>query len=105
MAGVNMRRFYNSKQWKATRNAYLKSQHGICERCKAKGKITAGSIVHHIDHLDEQSVFDRKKALGLDNLQLLCRPCHAEVHPELYDRNEYEPCRVKFDKNGDIVDE
>lgn len=43
MAKDYARPFYDSKEWRKTREAYLQSQHYICERCGG-----AASVVHHI---------------------------------------------------------
>ena len=39
--------FYQSKQWRATRNWYI--QHNpLCEQCEREGKIASGVCVDHI---------------------------------------------------------
>ena len=74
--------FYKSIQWQNTRNAYAKSVGGLCEVCKAKGIYTAGEIVHHKIHLTPQNISNPDVSLAWDNLQLLCRECHAEAHTQ-----------------------
>ena len=39
--------FYKSKAWQHCRDAYAKSQAGLCERCLKEGKIVPGEIVHY----------------------------------------------------------
>jgi len=46
MAKDYARPFYDSKEWRKTREAYLQSQHYICERCGG-----AASVVHHIRYI------------------------------------------------------
>ena len=74
------RKFYASVAWKETRKAYRKSQGGLCERCKAKGLITPGEIVHHKTHLTPENINDEIITLNWNNLELLCRQCHEEEH-------------------------
>ena len=72
--------FYKTKAWKDCRKAYAKSVGGLCEHCYAKGRITAGEIVHHVIHLSPQNMHDPQITLNWDNLVLLCRDCHGNEH-------------------------
>lgn len=72
--------FYGSPAWKQTRNAYFKAKGGLCERCLASGVIKAGEFVHHKIHLDNVNIHDSNIALSWDNLEVLCRDCHAAEH-------------------------
>ena len=72
--------FYNTQAWKKARNAYKKSVGGLCERCLRSGIIRAGEFVHHKIHLSVQNIDDPKITLGFDNMELLCRDCHAAEH-------------------------
>lgn len=74
--------FYKSQAWKITRAAYAKSKGHLCERCLAKGIYTPGEIVHHKIHLNESNLQDLNISLNWNNLQLVCRQCHAELHDE-----------------------
>ena len=69
---IDNSKFYNSKQWRATRNYYIQ-MHPLCEECKRQKpeRITSGYCV------------DRVKPITLgghktdtSNLQTLCRACH-----------------------------
>lgn len=93
--------FYKSKAWKKTRAAYFDSQHGLCEKCRSRGKYTPGEIVHHKIHLTPRNIDNPVISLGWNNLELLCRDCHAAQHPEIYGERP-EP-RVAFDENGNVV--
>lgn len=104
MAQPFARAFYRSKAWKHTRYAYFKFAHGLCERCMERGTLSKGEIVHHKEHLTPENINDPDISLGFDNLELLCRACHAEVHPEIYGRDEIASSRVAFDENGDLID-
>lgn len=72
--------FYRSRAWDKCRKAYAKSKGGLCERCLAHGIYTPGEIVHHKTHLTQANINDPAFAFGFDNLELLCRKCHNEIH-------------------------
>lgn len=72
--------FYSSKAWKDCRAAYRKSVGGLCERCRAKGLIVPGEIVHHKKYISPENIQDPMVLLNWDNLELVCRQCHAELH-------------------------
>ena len=103
MAREFSRAFYHSREWKRTRDAYFRSVRGLCERCAAKGLLTRGEIGHHRVHLTPENIGDPSVALSFDNLELVCRDCHAKAHPEIYGEPRPEP-RVGFDENGDLVE-
>lgn len=96
MAKDFSRAFYDSKEWKNTRNAYRKFKGGLCELCWAKGIIKAGEIVHHKTELTPSNIDDPDIALGWDNLQLVCRECHAEIHDQ-------RQRRYKVDELGRVI--
>ena len=87
--------FYSSPQWKKCRNAYKKSVGGLCERCRAKGLIVPGEIVHHKIHLNSVNMCDPNVALNFDNLELLCREHHVAEHGPTR--------RYKVDEYGRVV--
>ena len=72
--------FYQSYAWTRCRQAYIASSDGLCERCKRKGIINAGRVVHHIIEMDEKTCHDPALAFGFDNLELVCQSCHEEIH-------------------------
>lgn len=78
MRSINQN-FYRSKQWKECRAAYL-SQHSLCERCLAKGRIVPADIVHHKIYLTNENLYDPSIALNFDNLEAVCRGCHNDEH-------------------------
>ncbi|MBQ8737804.1 MAG: HNH endonuclease [Bacteroidaceae bacterium] len=73
-------RFYKSRKWQAVARTYKKSVGGLCEVCKSKGLIKAGDIVHHKVHISPDNIDDPEITLSWDNLQLVCRDCHAAIH-------------------------
>ena len=72
--------FYRTKLWQSVRDTYAQKAGGLCERCAERGIIRAGEIVHHIEPLTPQNITDPKIAYGEDNLMLVCRDCHADLH-------------------------
>ena len=72
--------FYTSQAWKDCRAAYRKSVGGLCERCLKSGLYNAGEIVHHKIPLTDNNINDLNISLSWNNLQALCRQCHAEAH-------------------------
>lgn len=72
--------FYKTAAWVSARNAYIKQAGGLCERCMEKGLIRPGTIVHHKIFLNENNINNPEITLNMDNLQLLCRECHIEIH-------------------------
>ena len=72
--------FYLSTAWKNCRDAYVSSRRGLCERCLERGVVRPGVIVHHRVHVSPENVGDPDVVLNWDNLQLVCRDCHAELH-------------------------
>lgn len=69
------RSFYLSKSWEDTRNAYMLSQHRVCERCGEPAK-----ICHHKTWLTPKNIRDAYITLGWDNLEALCQDCHNREH-------------------------
>ena len=72
--------FYKTKAWQKVRTSYMKSVGGLCERCYAKGIIRHGDTVHHKIHLTPDNIHDPEITMGFDNLECLCRDCHAAEH-------------------------
>jgi 5-methylcytosine-specific restriction endonuclease McrA len=88
--------FYASKPWKQAKEYKLFTAEGRCEKCNG-----IGEIVHHIKPLTEITLNDIDIALGQDNLQLVCRKCHQDIHDRLDGK---KPSRkIKFDSNGQII--
>lgn len=88
--------FYSSKAWKDTRKAYTNYRRGLCEICLAKGVYKPGEIVHHKVHISPQNITDPTVTLNWDNLQLVCRDCHAKIH-------DSRKRRYKLDDLGRVI--
>ena len=89
-------RFYSSKAWKECRKAYRKKVGGLCERCLAEGRISAGVIVHHKIYVTPENINRPDIILNPANLELLCRDCHAREH-------EGRQRRYKVDELGRVI--
>lgn len=87
--------FYHGMAWRRTRKAYKQSVGGLCEVCKAKGLIRPGVIVHHKTWLTRENIKNPDITLNWDNLQLVCRDCHAEIHKD--------PKRYTIDEMGRVI--
>ena len=89
----NIKKFYNSKTiWRPKRAEILRRDNNECQMCKAKGKYTAATTVHHIKHLDKYPWL----ALVDSNLISLCSECHNEVHPEKLKKYQKKRKKDKF---------
>ena len=96
MARDFAKEFYNSTEWKECRRAFRKQALGLCERCRAKGLIRAGEIVHHKVPITPQNIYDPGITLSYSNLMLVCRDCHAELHQK-------RETRYKVDELGRVT--
>ena len=88
--------FYKSQAWKDCRAAYAKSVGGLCEICLAKGLYRPGEIVHHSIHITPENISDPSIVLNWDNLQLVCRECHAQLH-------DGKTRRYRLDELGRVI--
>lgn len=82
MARAFAKRFYSSKAWQTCRNEYAKQAHYLCEECLKHGIYKPGEIVHHKIELDPVNIERPEIALSFNNLELLCRDCHAKMHEQ-----------------------
>ena len=102
--------FYQSKAWKDCKKEVWLRQNLLCGKCRKpvyvdglspyieKGNRRTG-IVHHIEHLDNENVYDDSISLNPDNLIGLCKDCHEkEHHIDIAVRNGYT-----FDEYGNLV--
>ena len=86
-----IRKFYRSNEWKLARALKIAATDGLCEKC---GKV--GEEVHHIKHLTQDNVSDPEVSINQENLILLCKDCHNEIHGRFSKA-------TKFDKDGNYV--
>ena len=88
-------------KWRKCRDAYMRMGRGLCEPCFKKGIWTRAEIVHHKIHITPENLDDPSVTLNFDNLERVCRKCHAKEHPEIY--GEILEPRVGFDDEGNVV--
>ena len=91
MAKEFAKAFYKSKTWQRCRNDYAKSVGHLCEDCLKRGIYRAGEIVHHKVELTPNNLRDTSITLDWNNLELVCRDCHAKKHgnPKRYKVDEF----------------
>ena len=59
------------RRWQRLRLQFLQ-RHPLCEACKAEDRLTAATVVDHIEpHRGDQRLF-----WDQNNWQALCKPCH-----------------------------
>lgn len=101
MAKDFSRHIYHTSEWERVRQAAWARDHGLCVECRKRGRVTAAEIVHHIDELTPANVGDPGKAYGIDNLECVCRECHATLHGA---RQRPAPRRdIGFDSQGNLT--
>lgn len=86
--------FYLSKEWRRVRAFIFLRDAGLCVRCGRPGE-----IVHHKVPLTPGNISDMEIALGADNLELLCRDCHALAHAGSLPL----AAGLAFDEDGNVV--
>lgn len=79
---------YSKKEWKQTVVLVWKRDNAICRRCGLDHRIVNREevqfAIHHII-----SFADNSLRYSVDNLVLLCRPCHLFVHSKLNINKEF----------------
>lgn len=92
--------FYNSKDWKDCRRAYIEERvivdGGMCEVCGER----PGTIVHHVKKLTALTVSDPEIALNHKLLRLECKACHDAEEEHFNDARGQKKLLVRFDKDG-----
>ncbi len=104
------RDFYQSKAWKRVRLNVWRKQNCLCFNCGLPCYVDGLSdyipkeqrrtgIVHHIEHLNEENVFEQEIALDESNLVGLCKDCHEREHHIANATRE----GLTFDEEGNLV--
>ena len=83
MTDTEANAFYHTYEWTKKRAEVLKLDHNECQRCKANGRYTKATTVHHVKHLKDRpdlalSIWDGNER----QLVSLCQSCHNLEHPE-----------------------
>ena len=79
-------KFYKSKKWQNVRANVWARDKGLCQRCLKNHIIKAGDTVHHIIELTPENITDERISLNMENLETVCRDCHAEIHRRVIKR-------------------
>lgn len=98
MAKDFAKEFYSGRAWKKTRLAYWSKAGGLCELCLMRGEVVPGEIVHHKIELTPTNIVNPSISLSFDNLQLVCRECHARLHGINKDNRRYQ-----VDEEGRVI--
>ena len=69
----------NTWTWQTVRAAYI-LENPFCERCKVRGLLVPAEIVHHRVYINNNNKNDPNELFNADNLESLCRRCHADEH-------------------------
>ncbi len=101
MAKEFAKRFYNSKEWRKCRAAYIAQRKaidgGMCESCHE----VPGYIVHHKTELTPENINNPDVALGFKNLKYDCHVCHQkEREKELAEGL----VQYKFNEDGEVYE-
>ena len=72
---------YRLPAWRKMRDSYMK-EHPICEECLKLGKVTAAEDVHHKLSPFRNGEINWGVLLSYDNLESVCKECHARIHNE-----------------------
>lgn len=91
---------YHTSEWERVRKSAWARDHGLCQECLKRGRVTAAELVHHIHELTPQTVSDPNQCYGLDNLECVCRECHSRLH------GYTQSCTregLTFDAHGNLV--
>lgn len=94
----NLHAFYTSSEWLNLKSEVMREFKHECQDCKARGKYTKATIVHHVKHLKDYPELALSKTYidenGNKKIQLkpVCKDCHEYVeHPERLRWNVKKP--------------
>ena len=78
-------RLLNSNEWARVKAVVWKRAGGLCEQCKREGFIRAGVDCHHKVPVESAKTEEEMRRLAYDvnNIELLCVPCHIKTHKEM----------------------
>lgn len=78
-------RLLNSPRWAEVKRIVWRRAGGLCERCRREGYVTAGVDCHHKVPVESAKTEEDMKRLAynVNNIELLCIPCHIKTHQEM----------------------
>ena len=71
-----VQRIYNNPQWTRIRLEAIKRAKGLCEVCKAQGRLREGNEAHHIVKVTNGN---NDTHYDLNNLIYVCTKCHRAI--------------------------
>lgn len=86
IANREMHAFYTWTPWEKVRLDALKLDKFECQHCKAKGKYTKATTVHHVNHVKQHPElalslwYEDREGKRRRNLVSLCHDCHEKEH-------------------------
>lgn len=83
----NYIKLINSSSWRTLRLKKLQAQPLCeCDECKANGKITPATEVHHITPVESVTTIEMMEKLMFDfnNLMSVSHTCHSNIHREMF---------------------
>lgn len=90
--------FYNSKEWKVTREYILKRDSYLCVLCG-----NAAEEVHHKIHLSPDNIGNPMISMHESNLISLCGDCHKRLHSNDRAHTTDILPLVSFDEDGNPI--
>ena len=91
----DVHRFYIWSKWLRVRKEILKRYHNVCVDCRAAGRYTKATTVHHINYVKHhpelalEAMYIDDKGCEQRNLISLCHECHEKRHG--YRQKNYQP--------------
>ena len=82
----NYQRLLNSPRWLEVKRIVWRRAQGLCEDCMKDGFVTPGVDCHHIVPVESAKTVQEMERLAYDvnNIRLLCIPCHIKTHQEMH---------------------
>ena len=84
--GGRTEEFYNDRGWRKLSKEVIEENHGECLMCKAEKRLTAATVVHHVNYLKARPDLAYSRTYidehGEEHMQLmpLCHDCHEKIH-------------------------
>ena len=78
--------FYSSSEWKEYCRIVWARDRATCQRCGAK--YSEDQLLYQVHHIGSRAKFPELRT-SVDNLVLLCRPCHRFVHSRANTAHEF----------------
>ena len=98
----HIRRFYNSKWWKRFRHYVLEQYNYLCQDCLTNNIITEATEIDHIKPLSTVEGWNAR--LELNNVNPLCKSCHAKKTVSEIAERKKEVQQIKIDSNMDDLE-